>query len=68
MANGTKSLVFMVVAAAAALLSGCAADTYTVGDDLGWTIPPLGSEVAYQTWTRVKDFDVGDTISEYIFN
>ncbi|KAG6414240.1 hypothetical protein SASPL_126958 [Salvia splendens] len=47
---------------AAAVLSGYAADTYTVGDDLGWTRPPLG-EVAYQTWARVKDFDVGDTIT-----
>ncbi|XP_057768887.1 umecyanin-like [Salvia miltiorrhiza] len=61
MAN-TKNLVLFGWLAAAALLSGCAADTYTVGDDLGWTRPPLG-EVAYQTWARLKDFDVGDTIT-----
>ncbi|KAK4402117.1 Umecyanin [Sesamum angolense] len=47
--------------AAATLFAGCAADTYTVGDDLGWTIPPLGN-VAYRTWADKKDFNLGDSI------
>lgn len=51
--------------AAAILVSGCAADTYTVGNGMGWTIPP-GGEVAYTTWAAGFDFDVGDTISECI--
>ncbi|XP_075509800.1 blue copper protein-like [Primulina tabacum] len=41
-----------------------AAMTYTVGDSLGWTVPPGGS-VAYQTWARGKSFFVGDTL---VFN
>ncbi|XP_073152183.1 uncharacterized protein [Henckelia pumila] len=41
-----------------------AAMTYTVGDSLGWTVPP-GGPVAYQAWARGKSFVVGDTL---IFN
>ncbi|KAL0422110.1 UNVERIFIED_CONTAM: Umecyanin [Sesamum latifolium] len=47
--------------AAATLFAGCAADTYTVGDALGWTVPPLGN-VAYRTWADKQDFDLGDNI------
>ncbi|BBN69087.1 blue-copper-binding protein [Prunus dulcis] len=43
---------------------GAAADNYTVGDDLGWTIPPAGS-IAYKTWANKKSFQIGDTI---VFN
>ncbi|KZV20058.1 blue copper protein-like [Dorcoceras hygrometricum] len=41
-----------------------AAVTYTVGDSLGWTVPP-GGAIAYQTWARGKSFLVGDTL---VFN
>lgn len=49
---------------AAALVSVATADTYTVGDSLGWAIPP-GGQIAYSTWAAEKSFDVGDTI---VFN
>ncbi|XP_062078097.1 stellacyanin-like [Humulus lupulus] len=51
------SLVVVMVA----LLKVAAADNYTVGGDMGWTIPPLG-KVAYSTWAKTKNFDVGDVI------
>ncbi|KAL8488351.1 hypothetical protein ACS0TY_024127 [Phlomoides rotata] len=38
--------------------------TYTVGDSLGWVVPPGGS-IAYQTWVRGKTFMVGDIL---VFN
>ncbi|XP_034700356.1 blue copper protein-like [Vitis riparia] len=38
--------------------------TYTVGDILGWVVPPLG-EVAYSTWAYNKIFIVGDSL---VFN
>ncbi|KAI3443856.1 hypothetical protein Pfo_000521 [Paulownia fortunei] len=47
--------------AAATLLIGCTADTHTVGDDLGWTIPP-GGDIAYRSWAFDEDFQLGDDI------
>ncbi|OMO57757.1 Plastocyanin-like protein [Corchorus olitorius] len=47
--------------AAMGLFQTAVADTYTVGDDLGWTIPPGGS-IAYSTWARTKNFEINDTI------
>ncbi|KAM0969366.1 hypothetical protein ACFX13_017903 [Malus domestica] len=44
-----------------ALFNGATADTYTVGDDLEWTIPPAGS-IAYTTWANTKRFQNNDTI------
>ncbi|KAI4335698.1 hypothetical protein L6164_014321 [Bauhinia variegata] len=38
--------------------------TYTVGDNLGWTIPSNGA-TAYQTWASGKNFKVGDIL---VFN
>lgn len=35
--------------------------TYTVGDGLGWEVPP-GGEAAYATWARNKVFMVGDIL------
>ncbi|KAL2479633.1 Cupredoxin superfamily protein [Abeliophyllum distichum] len=49
---------------AATLIVVATAATYTVGDELQWTIPPLG-DIAYKTWAAKKDFEIGDTI---IFN
>ncbi|XP_016651838.1 PREDICTED: umecyanin-like isoform X2 [Prunus mume] len=54
----------LLLVVAVALLKGAAADNYTVGDDLGWTIPPAGS-IAYKTWANKKSFQIGDTI---VFN
>lgn len=39
------------------------ADTYTVGDSLGWTIPPLG-KIAYETWVYNKDLELNDTVGK----
>lgn len=38
--------------------------TYTVGDSLGWLVPP-GGPVAYQTWARGKSFVVGDILGKF---
>ncbi|XP_051150164.1 blue copper protein-like [Andrographis paniculata] len=40
------------------------ARTHTVGDGLGWIVPP-GGAAAYQTWARNINFGVGDTL---VFN
>ncbi|KAL0403810.1 UNVERIFIED_CONTAM: hypothetical protein Sradi_2021800 [Sesamum radiatum] len=39
-----------------------AAMTFTVGDSLGWLVPP-GGPIAYQTWARGKPFLVGDILA-----
>lgn len=49
--------------AVASLIAAVTASTYTVGDELGWTIPPAGN-IAYRTWAARKDFEIGDTISK----
>ncbi|CAL9028047.1 unnamed protein product [Prunus brigantina] len=54
----------LLLVVAVALLKGAAANNYTVGDDLGWTIPPAGS-IAYKTWANKESFQIGDTI---VFN
>ncbi|KAG4113158.1 hypothetical protein ERO13_D13G205900v2 [Gossypium hirsutum] len=38
--------------------------TYTVGDNLGWTVPTSGASM-YQTWANGKNFMVGDIL---VFN
>ncbi|KAF8393187.1 hypothetical protein HHK36_021428 [Tetracentron sinense] len=48
----------------AALLQGASAETYTVGDSLGWTVPP-GGPIAYSTWANQHTFRVGDIL---VFN
>ena len=35
--------------------------TYTVGDSMGWTVPP-NSSVSYATWASGKTFKVGDIL------
>lgn len=39
--------------------------TYTVGDDLGWLVPP-GGTIAYATWAFNKNFLLGDTLGKLI--
>ncbi|KAM2193440.1 hypothetical protein ACFX1R_027722 [Malus domestica] len=56
-----KGLIGCLLLVVVALWKGATAETYKVGDDLGWTIPPAGS-VAYSTWANAKRFQIGDTI------
>ena len=58
-----KMVLFGYLMVAAALLIGATADTHTVGNSLGWTVPPAGS-VAYKTWAGITDFAVGDTVGK----
>lgn len=37
--------------------------TYTVGDNLGWTVPTSGASM-YQTWANGKNFMVGDILGK----
>ncbi|KAI4379480.1 hypothetical protein MLD38_005771 [Melastoma candidum] len=53
-----------VLVALLAMIGGASASTYTVGDQLGWTVPPAG-DVAYKVWAAEKSFDLGDTV---VFN
>lgn len=50
---------------ALALLKGATAESYTVGEDLGWNIPPSGS-VAYATWAASKRFQLGDVVGKLL--
>lgn len=63
----TRLGLIVCLIAVVSLLKGATAATYTVGDELGWTIPPLGS-VAYKTWARGKVFEIGDVIGKHILN
>ncbi|XP_059433125.1 blue copper protein-like [Corylus avellana] len=42
-------------------------ENYTVGDRMGWIVPPLG-EIAYITWAYDKTFIVGDSLVFNFFN
>ncbi|OAY31709.1 stellacyanin [Manihot esculenta] len=57
-------LFFIVSALALAIsLHGAnAATTYTVGDSLGWTIPPNNSVEFYEDWANNKTFQIGDSV------
>ncbi|XP_075516170.1 umecyanin-like [Primulina tabacum] len=54
-------LAVLVVAAAADLVGHAAAATYTIGDTLGWRIPPDGSST-YENWSSQHVFRVGDVL------
>lgn len=56
-------LVTSLIVVVMALFKTTAADTYTVGDELRWTIPP-GGPIAYSTWARSKNFEINDTIGK----
>ncbi|KAG2698817.1 hypothetical protein I3760_07G166100 [Carya illinoinensis] len=58
-------IVFLAVIAVAAFLQSSVAQTsHTVGDALGWTIPPPGT-TDYSNWAAGKTFAVGDFL---VFN
>ncbi|KAL3839812.1 hypothetical protein ACJIZ3_024403 [Penstemon smallii] len=62
MANNLVSIYgLLILVSASTLFIRGATETYTVGDDLGWTVPPLG-ELTYRTWATEQDFVVGDRI------
>lgn len=52
------------VAPATAPAPASLAQTYIVGDNMGWTVP-TGGPTAYQRWANDKSFKVGDTL---VFN
>ncbi|KAK4369926.1 hypothetical protein RND71_009401 [Anisodus tanguticus] len=54
----------MSVAPATAPAPASAAQTYMVGDNMGWSVP-TGGPVSYQRWANGKSFKVGDTL---VFN
>ncbi|KAJ9140997.1 hypothetical protein P3X46_031583 [Hevea brasiliensis] len=58
-------LFFIVSAVAISLQGANAATTYTVGDSLGWTIPPNNSVGYYEDWATNKTFQIGDSV---VFN
>ena len=60
--NGVLGLLLLLIVTMFGASSS--ADTYTVGDDLGWTNPPLGN-VAYSTWAKTKSFDIGDVLGKF---
>ena len=61
--NGVLGLLLLLIVTMFGASSS--ADTYTVGDDLGWTNPPLGN-VAYSTWAKTKSFDIGDVLGMFV--
>ena len=61
--NGVLGLLLLLIVTMFGASSS--ADTYTVGDDLGWTNPPLGN-VAYSTWAKTKSFDIGDVLGKFV--
>ncbi|KAL3535880.1 hypothetical protein ACH5RR_004341 [Cinchona calisaya] len=56
-----NKVLFCYLVAATALLIGATAETHTVGNDIGWNVPPGGS-IAYRTWADTRDFGIGDTV------
>ncbi|KAM6580127.1 stellacyanin-like [Cannabis sativa] len=61
MMNKKQMKMGMFVVVMVGLLKVAAADTYTVGGDMGWTNPLFG-EAAYSAWAKSNRFDVGDVI------
>ncbi|XP_024034144.1 stellacyanin [Citrus clementina] len=61
---GSKLVLFGFLVVVPAIFDAAAAETYTVGDEMGWTTPPSGA-AAYSTWASKKKFHFGDTI---VFN
>ncbi|XP_038889652.1 blue copper protein-like [Benincasa hispida] len=63
MAVGFNRTVIFLLLVAAALWRCSSAATYTVGDSLGWTVPP--NPTIYSDWASTKTFVVGDIL---VFN
>lgn len=54
----------LMVVSMVGLIKETSGDTYTVGDSIGWTLPPAGN-IAYSTWSRTKSFDIGDVVGKF---
>ncbi|CAK9326566.1 unnamed protein product [Citrullus colocynthis] len=63
MAVGFNRTAILLLLVAAALWRCSSAATYTVGDSLGWTVPP--NPTTYSDWASTKTFVVGDIL---VFN
>ena len=59
------NLVLVVLVVVASVLYRTAAETYTVGGQLNWRVPP--NTTAYSTWAAAITFRVGDTLGELLF-
>ncbi|KAI4335699.1 hypothetical protein L6164_014322 [Bauhinia variegata] len=57
-----RRMIFILGIAVCALLQNTNGQkVHTVGNELGWTIPP-GGPIAYDTWASLQDFNVGDIL------
>jgi hypothetical protein len=54
---------FLIVASVGLLHGAYAANTYTVGGDLGWIVPP--NNTYYEEWTSQRTFQIGDTFGKH---
>ncbi|CAB4319016.1 unnamed protein product [Prunus armeniaca] len=60
MAKNSNMAFFVAMAALALVMNSVgAANTYEVGGELGWTVPPTGT---YAAWASNKTFTVGDVL------
>lgn len=57
------ALVIAVAAATSVLMLHVEAAQYTVGDELGWTIPP-GGAATYEAWAAKHSLVVDDILSK----
>lgn len=57
------NMLLVVAAAIMMVVNGVAAETYTVGDDSGWTVPSTPD--LYTDWAADKNFAVDDVLGNY---
>lgn len=62
MARGLR-LAILAIAVAALLQLTAAQNTHTVGDDLGWVVPP-GGNITYKIWAASQLFLAGDILGK----
>lgn len=62
--RGLNRAAILAIAVAAILQLTAAQTTHTVGDALGWLVPP-GGAVTYTVWAELQTFTVGDIL---VFN
>ena len=64
MALSGLKMAILAIFIAALLRFTAAQTTHTVGDALGWLVPPGGSS-AYEVWAATQKFTVGDILGTY---
>lgn len=62
MAVGFNQMAVLLLVAAALWRCSSAA-THTVGESLGWTVPP--NPTAYDDWASTQTFVLGDVLGTY---